>query len=62
MKCNNCINKFVLWGFSQGDCEKCHKNFTCGYTPCDKLCDKCSEKNNLCSMCGCSMETNDKNS
>jgi hypothetical protein len=53
MICKKCSKgKIVLWGFSQGKCEICKSNIQTAHIPCDKLCDNCSEKHNLCKECG----------
>lgn len=57
MICKNCEKgKVVMDAFSTGNCEKCNKEITTAHTPCDKICDKCSEDNLLCLECGCNIQ------
>lgn len=53
MVCKVCEKgKIVMHGFSRGFCEKCKCDITTVHTPCDKLCDDCSEKYDICKECG----------
>lgn len=53
MVCNNCRKgKIVLHAFSHGECEKCETEIHTSHIPCDKLCESCSDKYDLCKECG----------
>ena len=52
MKCDKHEKMIVLHAFSSGKCEKCDKEVTTPHIPCDKICEECSEKYNLCEICG----------
>jgi hypothetical protein len=52
MKCKQCERQIVLHGFSQGKCEHCSTEIVTSHTPCDKVCQQCSEKLGVCVVCG----------
>ena len=52
MECLKHKDMVVLWGFSEGDCEKCGERVHTHYTPCKRICPKCSEEHDLCEVCG----------
>lgn len=60
MECNKHKNRIVLHAFSNGKCEKCKKDITTSHIPCDKVCENCSNKYNLCKVCGNKIESNRK--
>jgi len=60
MECDKHKNRIVLHAFSKGKCEKCGKNITTSHTPCNKVCEACSDKYNLCEACGEEVDNNNK--
>ena len=50
--CKKCKGKVVMHAFSEGTCEVCEENISCGHTPCDLVCQNCAEDFNLCESCG----------
>ena len=50
--CNRCEKKVVAHAFSEGDCTLCSDVISTSHTPCDKVCEKCSHKKNVCMSCG----------
>lgn len=59
MICDQCKRgKIVMHAFSEGDCNICKIKLSTAHTPCDKLCEECSEKYNLCKECGSILENN----
>lgn len=52
MKCKKCEHMIVLHAFSFGNCELCEKEISTSHIPCDKICPKCAEENDLCESCG----------
>ena len=52
MDCGKHNDMIVLHAFSQGECEKCNCKIDTAHTPCDKVCEKCSEEFNLFKVCG----------
>lgn len=58
--CNNCKNKVVMHAFSFGNCEICGEEISTEHIPCNQICLKCAEENNLCESCGIKIETDEK--
>lgn len=56
MKCEKHKNMFVLHAFSYGKCEQCNEGITTSYTPCNKVCESCSNKYSICKICGDKIE------
>lgn len=54
--CNKCKGKVVMHAFSEGTCEVCKENISCGHTPCDLVCQNCAEDFSLCESCGNKIE------
>lgn len=54
MKCNKHKGGswMVMHAFSQGPCKVCGEEVVTAHTPCDEVCKKCSEENELCTVCG----------
>lgn len=52
MECKKCQSKIVLHAFSNGKCEICKTEVVTVNTPCDKLCEKCSNEHKKCKSCG----------
>lgn len=42
----------VLHAFCFGKCDICDKEIQSGHIPCDKVCEECSEKLEVCKVCG----------
>jgi len=42
----------ALHAFSEGNCDMCGDFIQCSDTPVDRICELCSEKHNLCHVCG----------
>jgi len=55
MICHRHKDMIVQHAFSEGKCEKCGENICTPHIPCNKICEKCSEENNLCEVCGTEM-------
>lgn len=52
MQCLSHKDMIVLWGFSQGPCQKCEETVHTHYTPCHRVCEECSMLYGLCQVCG----------
>jgi len=53
MKCDkHSQGMIVLHAFSDGECEVCGQEVVTAHIPCDEVCERCSEDNNLCQVCG----------
>ena len=52
MNCKKCERIIVLHAFSNGECKICNEEITTPHIPCNKVCESCSEKDNLCEQCG----------
>lgn len=55
--CEDCKNKVVMHAFSFGNCELCDAEISTSHIPCNLICEKCAEENNLCGSCGNKIET-----
>lgn len=49
-----------MHAFSFGNCELCNEEIGTSHIPCNKICDKCAEENDLCESCGNKIETDEK--
>lgn len=50
--CQKCTGKVVMHAFSEGECTLCSSVISTSHTPCDKVCDKCSDDKGVCMSCG----------
>lgn len=50
--CQKCTGKVVMHAFSEGECTLCNATISTSHTPCDKVCDKCSDEKGVCMSCG----------
>lgn len=50
--CQKCTGKVVMHAFSEGECTLCSSVISTSHTPCDKVCDKCSDAKGVCMSCG----------
>jgi len=49
-KCNK--GKIVMHAFSHGNCKECKCEIQTSHTPCDEVCEACSDEKKLCKECG----------
>lgn len=50
--CVNHNSDIVLHAFSDGNCIKCDADIVTEHIPCDKVCEACAEKYDICRKCG----------
>jgi len=52
MDCGKHEKMVVMHIFSDGECIVCDKEIQTSHTPCNMVCPECSEKYELCEICG----------
>jgi len=52
MDCGKHKDNIVLHGFSEGECDVCGRHIDTAHTPCDQVCERCSDDLAICQVCG----------
>lgn len=53
--CGKCKHNIYQQAFCDTECIKCKKKITTAHMPGHKVCQNCSDNNNICEQCGCSI-------